>query len=532
MADDEHESGLSRRAVLAAGAVIAANALLGCDDLAPVTTDPMSEEDTAGDAESRDGQLDPDRGTGEPEDAEPPPDSAADTEPTPDQGAPDVSVDAAPTGPALDSSADAAPLDAAAEPDAEPAPDPVAWVEAVPPSNEFPLGIASGDATSDGAILWTQYTGPATLALVVWRPGVIQGIYAAEAAAAGFVHVELADLEAGARYRYAFVEYVDDAPSGRSEVGRFRAALAADARGPVVFGAISCTNQLFNLAPVGRAAGHEFDLFLLLGDTTYADGATTAADYRGKWAENFAGAPYRALRRQTSVLATWDDHEVRNNWNPEDTEPALVATARAAFFEHLPLRRDPGHPHRIWRSFRWGQTAEFFVLDSRGERRPSTRSGPEAEYLSPAQFDWLVAGLRDSPAVFKIVLNSVPIGEFPYPSTSDRWIGYPAQREALLSAITLEEIEGVVFISGDFHNASAGRVAAEGPGAQVPEFLVGPGGQIPNPLHLALPALPQFDWATGVNNYARFTLDPVRRALSVTYHSATDRLLYEATYAL
>ena len=63
------------------------------------------------------------------------------------------------------------------------------------------------------------------------------------------------------------------------------------------------------------------------------------------------------------------------------------------------------------------------------------QAGPEAEYLSPAQFDWLVAGLQASPAVFKIVLNSVPIGEFPYPSVRDRWAGYPAQREALLSAI-------------------------------------------------------------------------------------------------
>ena len=69
-------------------------------------------------------------------------------------------------------------------------------------------------------------------------------------------------------------------------------------------------------------------------------------------------------------------------------------------------------PDRIWRSFRWGHSAEVFVLDCRGERRPSTRSvNPtrESVYISRAQMDWLKAGLRASPAVFKFIVNSVPI---------------------------------------------------------------------------------------------------------------------------
>ena len=36
MSDDGHPEGPSRRAVLAAGAVLAANALLGCEDTVPV----------------------------------------------------------------------------------------------------------------------------------------------------------------------------------------------------------------------------------------------------------------------------------------------------------------------------------------------------------------------------------------------------------------------------------------------------------------------------------------------------------------
>ena len=58
---------------------------------------------------------------------------------------------------------------------------------------------------------------------------------------------------------------------------------------------------------------------------------------------------------------------------------------------------------RMWRSFRWGRTLELFVLDTRGERRPSTRHTPHAEYLSPAQFAWLTDGLARSDAAFKFV---------------------------------------------------------------------------------------------------------------------------------
>jgi len=533
MSDDGHQEGPSRRVVLAAGAVLAANALLGCDDTVPIT-------------QSLDADLDATLTTdgAAPGDGTVPRSRDAEIDAVTDAS---IELDAAPEGEdvefdstrdmglvedaALEDAADLAP-DAREMEDASPGPDPTAWVRTLGEGDDFPLGVASGDATPESAVLWTRYAGDAALALVVWRTRSIQGIYATAPTEAGFVHVTAEGLAAGLQYEFAFVEYRDEVAVRRSQIGTFRSAMALDSLAPVVFGAISCTNQRFNLAPLEKAARHPFDLFLHLGDCTYADGSETPEDFRSVWAENLEGAPYRALRSRTSFLATWDDHEVGNNWNPEDTDPALVQVARTAFFEHQPIGRIPMDRERIWRSFQWGRTAEFFVLDTRGERRPSTRLGPDAEYLSPAQFDWLVAGLQNSRAMFKIVVNSVPIGEFPYPSTRDRWVGYPAQRDALLSTIELDEIEGVVFISGDFHHASAGRVSAQGPGARIMEFLVGPGGQVPNPLHLALPVLPQFDWATGVNNYAKFTLDPATRSLTVAYHTSTDRLAYEATYAL
>ncbi len=536
----------NRRDFIGTAALAAGALAVGCVDQPPATADP--------DAALR-GPLD-----GEPPDADAAdvgPDAAPDAAPEADAASePDAAPDAAPEPDAdldadLDAAADAAPEpdaapDAMAEPDAAPDAAPDAGPPPFDPAVElaeldvFPLGVSAGDALPDRVVIQTRHTGNTPLALWIWpaagEPDALRiAEYPARRAAGGFVHVDAAELRPATRYHFCFVERAEPPapPVGRSPVGTVRTASAADSLDTVVFAACACTSNGNAFDALDDAADRDdLDLFVLLGDTTYADGAVTRDDYRRKWAENLGTAPYRRLRASTGLLATWDDHEVDNNWNPETFDPAVRAAATGAFFEHLPLRRDPMAPDRIWKSLRWGRTAEFFVLDCRGERRPSTRLGPDAEYISAAQFDWLLAGLRASEAVFKIVCTSVPVGDFPYPSGEDRWAGYPAQRDALLQAIELDGIEGVVFISGDFHHASAGRLTAQGPGSTVPEFLCGPGGQLPNPGYLLLPGLPHFDWSTGINNYAVFTLDPRGRQLHVQWISALGRSLHEALIAV
>jgi len=159
---------------------------------------------------------------------------------------------------------------------------------------------------------------------------------------------------------------------------------------------------------------------------------------------------------------------------------------------------------------RWGRTAEIFVLDSRRERRPSTRTTPAAEYLSRAQMDWLKAALTASDAVFKIIMNSVPIADFPGAfdfAQNDRWEGYAAQRTEILRHIDDGAISGVLWVAGDFHLASAQRVSNSGPGMTQTEILAGPGAQNGNILARFLGG-DQFDFATSDNNYTVIELDP------------------------
>lgn len=405
----------------------------------------------------------------------------------------------------------------------------------------FPLGVASGDV-SEQVVLWTQYRGISELRLAVWAVlpnesyGDLLVWQKVQPDNEGFTHVDLGGLAPGTPHVFAFVEAVDLEAKSRSALGRFRTAPALDALMPLRFGASSCTQFGFPMETIARAGERDdLALYLLLGDTMYSSGTRVLDGFRVRWARNLSNSAYRSLRQSTSVLATWDDHEVANNWDPETIEESILTYASDTFFESLPIRRDPSHRSRIYRSTRWGKTAEIFVLDSRSERRPSTRLRGDAQYLSRAQMDWLKSGLASSPCVFKVIMNSVPITNFPSVFdvvASDRWEGYWEARQELLSFIDGERIGGVLWVSGDFHFASAGRVSPSGPGSQAIEILVGPGGQEPNPLWAALVDDPQFDFASGTNNYGVFDLDPASRVAKVTYHDEDDVAFATRSYAL
>ena len=436
-----------------------------------------------------------------PADSGPAPDSA----PPPDSGTPDSAVDGGDSG--------------------DGGPDPVEPPESTPENtDDFGLGVSSGDVTHEDAIIWTRYSGGSgSLTMALWEMDgddylrvVAEGEIAP--ASGGFIHVAVTGLVGGRRYRYAFFEVQADERTRRSPIGRFRAALAPGQQENIILGACSCTENGRPFDTLVRAGERDdLDVFLLLGDTTYNDGAITREEMRTRWAQNLGAAGYLEVRQKTSVLATWDDHEVEDNFNPESAD---IEVAREAFFENLPLRRDLSEPERIWKSIRWGDTAEIFVLDCRSERRRTT-IGTTDIYISVEQMEWLKAGLAASSAVFKLIVNSVPITEYPSlfdPALDDRWEGYTQQREEILSHIDDGSITGVLWVSGDFHFASAQRVSPAGQaGATQIEILVGPGASHGNPAAFALGGEPQFDFVAETDNYVTMELMPATNTIRMSW---------------
>jgi alkaline phosphatase D len=401
-------------------------------------------------------------------------------------------------------------------------------------THAFFLGVAAGDAHATDTMLWTRYDGDDLLRLVVWQEqdGKWRQVVRHDAPllTRGAVHVPVTELVPAHEFRYAFYRIKDGAAIGRSRVGRFRTAPAADALTPITIGATCCTmNGRDQGALLQAGKRRDLDALVVLGDTVYADGCQSLPEFRKRWWDNLDKPGWQALRASTSVISTWDDHEVDNDWRPETVDSDKLTAAKAAFFEHVPMCRSDECPERIWRKVSFGKTVDVFVLDVRGERRCQC-SPPE--YISRAQMDWLKDGLKRSGAMFKVIVNTVPISRFPpiFAGTrNDRWEMFPAQRDEILSFTESGAVSGAVWLSGDFHLAMIARASATGLGSKSLEVLAGPGAQFGHPLTPWLFGR-QYDWASAENNVATLRFDPSQKRLTVSQWGMHGEKLHEASY--
>lgn len=288
----------------------------------------------------------------------------------------------------------------------------------------------------------------------------------------------------------------------RSDVTRFRTAPFGVPRRRIRLGATSCLNfsnpGMRNLTHV---AEHDVDLFLMLGDAVYADGSRTVEGYRTSWEEHFVRPAMGELFAASAILSVWDDHEVDNNWtlDPASSNAVSEATLRSArqvMDEFLPQRAGPDG---YYRTHRWGEDVEFFLLDCRGERG-------EDRMVSDAQLAFVIERLQASTARFKIVLSSVHLTDhqalFSTIEAADRWQGVPAQRAELVA--TLANVPGTLVLTGDMHFGSVQQLDPEGPGAAVWEIAAGPSGSFLAPVGVLIELLdgipPQYavvleDWS-------------------------------------
>lgn len=404
---------------------------------------------------------------------------------------------------------------------------------------DFPLGVMSGDVTHDSVLCWTKYSRREPLKLLLLpveprsldTPAVIERDVALDEN--GFAHVLVEGLQSHSAYRYVFVRMRDGVRVARGPMGHCKTAHDPNSLEPVIFGGTSCTSaQIGGDFPTMRRAAlcGELDFFVHSGDHVYADEAITLEQYRAVYERTFARSGLRALHESVAMFVSWDDHEVVNNWDGETVDPERMRAARQAFIEHHAWRGGVAAPRRLYEKFSWGKSLDLFMLDTRGERRLSTRQTPQAQYVSEEQLHWLIDGVRNSQAVFKCIVNPVPITHFGglfSLAEFDRWEGYAAQRERLLNALVNER--NLWWLSGDFHLGSVGKVEATGPRAKMREVLMGPGGQIPNPIASVMDP-PQFEFATSDCNWVRFAADPQRQTMEVTFINDVGRTLFSRVY--
>jgi alkaline phosphatase D len=316
----------------------------------------------------------------------------------------------------------------------------------------FPDGIAVGDVTPDAAVVWTRLAASGQVRVEVSAgPGYTgaQVAVARASAEADFtVKVEVTGLQPGQRY---YARVLGGGRLGPSAT--FVTAPAPDQDAPLslIWGADTFENyQPFRVFEAMR--GRNADLFLYLGDTIYADlgpvRAVTLDEYREKYRRNRRDTALRAYLASTASWVVWDDHEVSNNF---DSQHLQMPTGRRALLEYWPIRTPAGQATRLYRSIRWGRTAEVFILDTRQYRSPSASpDGPEKTMLGAAQRQWLLDGLARSEAAIKIVASTVTLRY----AGRDSWEGHARERDEILRTIRDRRIQNVIFLAADVHYAA------------------------------------------------------------------------------
>ncbi len=315
----------------------------------------------------------------------------------------------------------------------------------------FSHGIASGEPSASGVLLWTRFVAAQDTPLE-WRvtdPATgrvaAAGTTTASPARDWCAKAEVSGLAPGSWYYYRFT-----APGGsQSDLGRTRTL----PQGPAArwrMAVFSCSNIGFGWFNAYRHAAetNAFDMVAHLGDYLYeyefgnypsraqfAPGRVLTpeteivalADYRLRHADYRRDPDLQRLTQLYPMILVWDDHESANDsWkggaqnHQDDTEgpwPARKAAAIRAYREWLPVSDAP------YKSYEIGDLATIFALDTRllgrdeqfdfgaligGERSPEriaqafaafrdgTYADPARQLLGTAQEGWLFDGLKTS----------------------------------------------------------------------------------------------------------------------------------------
>jgi alkaline phosphatase D len=391
-------------------------------------------------------------------------------------------------------------------------------------ANPFAVGVASGDPSSTGMVLWTRLA-PRPLEPggglnpepvdVAWEIAddetmmtVIQrGTTVATPQLGHSVHVEVDGLAPDRWYWYRF-----RAGDAQSPVGRTRTVPKPDATPDKLSIAFaSCQHyEAGYYTAYEHMAKDDLDLVFHLGDYIYEGPAREGGvrkhvggeimsldDYRIRHALYKSDLHLQAMHARCPWMVTWDDHEVDNNYANDTSELEGVAPAdflgrRAAayqaYYEMMPLRKTslPSGPNmQLYRKLAYGTLAEFLVLDTRqfrsdqpngdGLRRLNAAAkAPQQSILGARQTEWVKDSLSGSPATWNVLAQQVMMGMVDQRAgeqrsfSMDQWPGYAHERIELMKFIENRKVTNPVVLTGDIHTNWVNNLRVDDRKAETP----------------------------------------------------------------
>lgn len=373
-------------------------------------------------------------------------------------------------------------------------------------------GVASGDPLEDRVIIWTRITpeilyAPVPVAYEIsldtlFNPPLLSGQTNALPEKDFTVKVDVSGLSPTTHYYYRFKALSAYSPVGRTQT--------AGPRERMRIAVLSCSDYRkgYYNGLARLSARNDLDVVIHTGDYIYEGGGGPedrrhAPDeevwqlqhYRTRYAQYRTDYDLQRCHQLYPWVVIWDDHDVvvdamrdtslrheARHGSYRDRKAAAVQAMR----EWLPLRDPENDPYKNWRSFRYGDFTEIFMIDARLYDRDTfvtsvndPRFGaPDHKFLGPEQLSWLNTGLKNTPAQWKIVGNGLMISQFQLDGTPlifENWDGYPHERNAFFDNLAQNAINNVAFVTGDFHCAFACDVSRDPFNAEIYNPATGAG---------------------------------------------------------
>ena len=289
----------------------------------------------------------------------------------------------------------------------------------------------------------------------------------------------------------------------------------------IAFG--SCGHQDKPLSILKDVAKTKPDYFIFLGDNIYGD----TRDMKlldSKYQQLGKNKNFKALKKKTKILATWDDHDFGENdagkYYPKKQESKELFLD---FFDE-PKKSERRTHEGIYTSYmieHKKMLVQLILLDCRTFRsdlkhydsaynfdsifRHQLDYVPtfdeDSTLLGNEQWYWLTGELRKKADV-RIIGSSTQFGiSF---NGYEAWANFPNERERMLDVITKTRANGVIFISGDVHYGELSKYFNE---KTYPIFDLTSSG-LTQTWNFATPNSHRISGPVMENNYGVITINP------------------------
>ena len=347
----------------------------------------------------------------------------------------------------------------------------------------------------------------------------------------GVVFHSLAALIPGTRYELRVQARQAPEQTEPDELsGEFRSCPVPEQRQPVTFCVMTCQQYEHADRPDGfsiypaMAALHP-DFFVNTGDAVYYDHgpviALTPALARYHWARMYALPTLRDFHRTCTSFFMKDDHDTLSN----DCGPA-TRTGELTYADGVRLfHEQTGLQSSAYRTFRWGQDLQVWLMEGRDDRTPDWSEHPAPTLWGPAQIKWLGETLAASTATYRVLMTTVPVVGPDRSEKDDNYANSGFAVEGRQVRALLARYPNLTVITGDRH----WQYVSVDPANSLNEWSVGPasdahaGGwdeKTPRPEHHFL--------RTGHGGFLSGVVTPGERgaALELRLHDVDGRVVY------